>query len=228
MPETHPIEAMPIGLTHTILNSIKDPFNILDRKLHIVWANQARAKFHQRDLPEMIGKPCYEMFQRRNRPCPDCPVKVVFRTGKPFFMERSAVLSDGSTRWGDVRCYPVVDGKGNVPYVIQIMIDITKRKWGIARRQKYVDSLEATVREIGGRQVEKLAEYEIREAGGRLTRREQEILRLMANGLSNVQIGEVLSISPHTVKTHVTKVFEKLGVKDRTRAAVWAVRRNLL
>lgn len=228
MSEIHRADEIPVGFHHVILNSIKDPFNILDREYRILWANQARARFHHRDLREMIGEPCYRMFQRRNEPCADCPVKVVFETGNPSVMERSVVLPDGSTRWGDVRCYPVPGSKGDVAYVIQIMIDITKRKSGNTRQQRYIDSLESTIRDISGRQVRKLMKYDDRKAEVRLTERETEILGLMANGFSNVEIGEVLAISPHTVKTHLSKVFEKLGVKDRTQAAVWAVRRKLL
>lgn len=228
MPKTHLIAKMPIGFHHTILNSIKDPFNIIDRKFRILWANQARARFHQRELKEMIGRPCYRMFQRRNEPCADCPARVVFETGRPCVMERSAVLPDGSVKWGDVRCYPVVGERGNVAYVIQIMIDITERKSGTARQQRYVDSLESNIRELSGAQVRKLVEYEDANVRVKLTGRETEILGLMTSGFSNIEIGEVLDISPHTVKTHVTNVFEKLGVKDRTQAAVWAVRRKLL
>ncbi|MGE5844086.1 MAG: LuxR C-terminal-related transcriptional regulator [Syntrophaceae bacterium] len=228
MPETHRIDEIPVGFYFTILNSIKDPFNIVDREFRILWANKARARFHHRDLAEMIGQPCYKMFQRRNEPCAECPVRAVFDTGRPSVMERSVVLPDGSTRWGDVRCYPVLGSKGDVAYVIQLMIDITKRKSSNTRQRRYIDSLESTIREISGRQVRSLMKYDDRKAEVRLTDRETEILGLMANGFSNVEIGEVLAISPHTVKTHLSNVFEKLGVKDRTQAAVWAVRRKLL
>ena len=61
-----------------------------------------------------------------------------------------------------------------------------------------------------------------------LTGRELEVLRLLAKGASNPQISESLFISPHTVKTHVTHIYDKLGVKDRTQAAVWATRHNLI
>lgn len=228
MPEIDTIREIPIGFTRTIFDSIKDPFNIVDRKFRILWANQARARFHRRDVKEMIGEPCYEMFQRRTEPCADCPVRVVFETGRPFAAERSVVLPDGSTKWGNVRCYPVFDRKGNVAYVIQIMFDITKGKSSSARQQRRVEMLEAAVREIGSRQARRLADFGDRKTAARLTGREMEIIRLMAGGLSNVEIGDVLSISPQTVKTHIKHVFEKLGVKDRTQAAVWAVRSKLL
>ncbi|MGH2853743.1 MAG: response regulator [Solirubrobacteraceae bacterium] len=61
-----------------------------------------------------------------------------------------------------------------------------------------------------------------------LTPREEEVLRLIAQGADNVAIGLELSISPHTVKQYVTNIFEKLGVRSRVQAAVYAVRSGLV
>jgi DNA-binding NarL/FixJ family response regulator len=61
-----------------------------------------------------------------------------------------------------------------------------------------------------------------------LTPREEEVLRLIAEGADNVAIGLALSISPHTVKQYVTNIFEKLGVRSRVQAAVYAVRAGLV
>jgi DNA-binding NarL/FixJ family response regulator len=61
-----------------------------------------------------------------------------------------------------------------------------------------------------------------------LTPREAEVLRLIAAGADNVAIGRELSISPHTVKQYVTNIFEKLGVRSRVQAAVYAVRSGLV
>jgi len=61
-----------------------------------------------------------------------------------------------------------------------------------------------------------------------LTRREREVLRLVAGGATNAEISERLAISPHTVKSHVINIFNKLSVSDRTEAAVWATRHNLI
>ena len=57
-----------------------------------------------------------------------------------------------------------------------------------------------------------------------LTRRELEVLRLIAQGMSNRQIASELSVAEKTVKTHVSSVLSKLGVADRTQAALMAVR----
>jgi DNA-binding NarL/FixJ family response regulator len=61
-----------------------------------------------------------------------------------------------------------------------------------------------------------------------LTPREVEILRLISEGADNTAIGLALSISPHTVKQYVTNIFEKLGVRSRVQAAVYAVRAGLV
>ncbi len=61
-----------------------------------------------------------------------------------------------------------------------------------------------------------------------LTRREEEVLKLMATGLTNREIGGVLFISEGTVKTHVEHIIGKLGVSDRVQAAVWAARQGLV
>jgi DNA-binding NarL/FixJ family response regulator len=61
-----------------------------------------------------------------------------------------------------------------------------------------------------------------------LTQRESEVLRQLARGLTNKQIAEALHISYETIKEHVQHVLHKIGVTDRTQAAVWAVRNNLV
>lgn len=61
-----------------------------------------------------------------------------------------------------------------------------------------------------------------------LSPREVEVLRLVARGLSNQQIAARLVVSEATVKTHLQRIFAKLGVTDRTRAATLALERHLL
>lgn len=57
-----------------------------------------------------------------------------------------------------------------------------------------------------------------------LTSREMDVFRLIAAGLSNAEIGRELFISETTVKTHVTRVLQKLRVRDRAQAIVLALR----
>jgi len=57
-----------------------------------------------------------------------------------------------------------------------------------------------------------------------LTEREAEVLRALAEGLSNVEIAGRIWVSPETVKTHIKSILGKLEVRDRTQAVVWAYR----
>ena len=70
--------------------------------------------------------------------------------------------------------------------------------------------------------------HEREDDGIPLTNRELQVLRHVALGLSNREIGQSLGISIETVKEHVQNILRKLDVNDRTQAAVWAVRRGVV
>jgi len=61
-----------------------------------------------------------------------------------------------------------------------------------------------------------------------LTKRELEVLKLLAVGMYNKEVAEELDISERTVKNHVSNIFKKLDVADRTQAAVFAIRNNIV
>ena len=61
-----------------------------------------------------------------------------------------------------------------------------------------------------------------------LTQRETEILQLLAEGYSNGEISEKLFISNHTTKTHLEKIYDKLGVHNRVQAAILAFKNGLI
>lgn len=62
----------------------------------------------------------------------------------------------------------------------------------------------------------------------KLTKRELEVLKLLAVGMYNKEVAEKLGISERTVKNHVSNIFKKICVTDRTQAAVFAIRNNLI
>ncbi|MBW4428867.1 MAG: response regulator transcription factor [Nostoc desertorum CM1-VF14] len=81
--------------------------------------------------------------------------------------------------------------------------------------QKYIPP------EVGAKLLQRISNPELSE-------RELEVLRLMAQGMGNQEIGTALSIGESTVKSHVNHILSKLGVSDRTQAVIAAVKRGIV
>lgn len=71
-------------------------------------------------------------------------------------------------------------------------------------------------------------EEDFKDRDMRLTRRERDVLAFIAEGKNNRQIAEALCISEKTVKNHLTSIFRKLGVQDRTQAALYALKKGIV
>lgn len=67
-----------------------------------------------------------------------------------------------------------------------------------------------------------------KEAFDHLTPREIDVLRLLGLGLSNFEIAQKLDLSEETIKNHVSRIFKKIEVRDRTKAALYAIRNKLV
>lgn len=76
--------------------------------------------------------------------------------------------------------------------------------------------------------IAKLAASTATPADAHLSPRERQVLRHVAHGLDNDEIAAALAIGIETVKTHVHKLLAKLGMRDRTQAAVWAVQQRIV
>ncbi len=65
-------------------------------------------------------------------------------------------------------------------------------------------------------------------AAGPLSRREAEVIRLLAAGRENAEIAAALTVSVHTIERHVANIFIKIGVRNRAEATAWAHRHQLV
>ncbi len=216
------------GFDISILKDIRDPLSVVDAKYRLLYINDIRAKYIGRSLAQLSGKICYKVVFNRNEPCVKCPVRAVLVTSGPAKVERRFHNKDGSVNWMETMAYPVLGKQGRVEQVIVIGHDITNIKKESQEQEKYIDKLERSLNKLSQKSEQHLADAKPVKLPAGLSARELEVLRLAAEGFSNAEIGRILFISPHTVKSHLTHVFNKLVVNDRTEAAVWAVKHKLI
>ena len=216
------------GLGATILKSIRTPFGIFDTDFRILWINDALARIHRCEAEAVIGDICYRAFHGCDKVCGDCFLGDVKERGRTVVLERSHVFPNGTTRWGEIHAYPVRGQDRSVAAIVVIIFDTTRRIRRLDRQKQYASELAAklqTTVDLGESNVQNKSAKGLEEE---LSKREREVLGLIVDGYTNPQISTMLSISSNTVKRHISNLFLKLGVTDRTQAAVLAVRENLL
>jgi len=216
------------GLGPALFSSIRAPFGIFDRERRIVWINKSMAFIHRCDQEKAIGRLCNETLQGCGHLCGDCPLTEAVSQGRTQVRETWMDVPGAGKRWGEVQAYPVRDHEKKVSAVIVIVFETTASKQALQQQKSYTELLEQQLRrkENGPGSVS-LKNGDVT-LSVKLSRREADVLRLVTEGYTNVQIAEVLNISAHTVKSHVNSLFNKLGVNDRTQAAVLAARNHLI
>jgi PAS domain S-box-containing protein len=223
-----PLDQMLAGLGLALFSSIRTPFGIFDRDCRIVWINKAMAAIHQCDAEMVVGEPCCSVFQGCNHVCHTCILKEVIEKGRTMVAEQWADFPGGERRWGEVHAYPVRGLDRNVSAVIVIVFETTASKHALQQQRDYTELLEQRLseKERGPKKVNLDSGEMV--ISVKLSRRETDVLRLITEGYTNTQISELLDISANTVKSYVNGVFNKLGVNDRTQAAVLATRNRLV
>jgi len=222
------LDQMLAGLGPALFSSIRMPFGIFDRDRRIVWINETMAVIHRCEPEKVVGERCLDAFHGCDHKCDDCVLTQALTQGRTQVAEKSMVFSSGGRRWGEVHAYPVRDRNKDVSAVIVIVSETTASKQAIQKQREYTELLEMRLNEKkGGRRSVTL------DGGGiflsvKLSRRETDVLRLITEGYTNAQISELLAISANTVKSYVNNLFNKLGVNDRTQAAVLATRHHII
>jgi NarL family two-component system response regulator LiaR len=125
----------------------------------------------------------------------------------------------------DSKMYPVIEA-GAFSYLLKTSraTEIAEAIRAAARGQSVLESQVAAKMMNRFRQPQRAQAPAPHES---LTEREMEVLKLLAQGLSNQEIADKLFIGVKTVKYHITNIFSKLGVEDRTQAAIYAHKQGL-
>jgi PAS domain S-box-containing protein len=222
------LDHMLAGLGPALFSSIRAPFGIFDKDFRIVWINKGMAAIHRCEPEKVIGRICYQALHGCDHVCDACFLKEVIVTGRTKVVERWADFPGGERRWGEVHAYPVRGLDKSVSAVIVLVFETTARKQALQQQKDYRELLERRLnKKEGGPKRVSFAEGDIA-LSVKLSRRETDVLRLITEGYTNTQISELLDISANTVKSYVIGLFNKLGVNDRTQAAVLATRNRII
>jgi PAS domain S-box-containing protein len=232
-----------------LFEMIRDGIIVADAKTQriVLWNSAATAIFGYSPEEALDGMRVEDLVPERLKASHRAGIARYHRTGRGRYTEANklldlpAVAKSGKEIRVELSLSPIgeegpVEGNGSSSYVLAIVRDITERN----RAEEFAAQL---LRHLSGEALPgeavsdpdplpavspeprvPLAEVQRVE----LTPREREALRLLASGKTNRQIAQELLVSVSTVKAYVARIIAKLGVSDRTQAAVRAVELGLL
>ena len=211
-----------------------DGIYCVDRSQRIVHWSESAEQILGHAAEEMLGRPCYEVvggrdsqnyrFCRRN-----CPIVENARRGRPTSdYDLLTRTKGGAAVWINVSILLLKAKRSPSPLVIHLIRDVSERRRveGLARRAV------ETLRDFGAGPTEVIgrpSSPDLRPTPlPSLSRRELQVLQLLASGLDSREIAENLGVSPITARNHITHVVSKLGARNRLEAVIYASRRHLV
>jgi len=108
----------------SILDSLMEHVVHQDKEMKILWANRAACESVGLARHDLLGCPCYEIWSKRNTPCPDCPVIKAMQTGWPQEVEKAT--PEG--RIWFIQGFPVKNESGEIVGAVEVTLEITERK----------------------------------------------------------------------------------------------------
>ena len=123
--------------------------------------------------------------------------------------------------------FPILDDHGKLLSTISLDIDNTENLTALDSAKKYIENVEKKIQRLSEKKGD-LRNDANKRLPTPLSQREIEVLQMLSCGSTNAEIAQLLHISPHTVKTHIDHIFNKLGVNSRTQASVWAIQNHFV
>ncbi|MBI2171978.1 MAG: PAS domain-containing protein [Chloroflexi bacterium] len=206
-------------------------FSVDARQRIVHWSDSAQRILGMRG-EDVVGKFCYDVvggrddrnyrFCRRN-----CPVLLNARRGRatPNY-DILCQPPEGDDRWLNISVVIPRRNRGSFQ-VLHLFRDVTSRR----HTEAFAQRAGAALRELLAEEtaaVQGEAPATASALSPRLSRREQEVLRLLASGQSTKEIAGTLGVQPITARNHITRVLNKLGAENRLKAVVYASQHGLL
>jgi PAS domain S-box-containing protein len=195
----------------------------VDRNQRIVHWSESAERVVGLKADEVVGRLCYEVIGGSRLFAypycqPDCPVLTNARRRRTTRDFDVRIKSGDEQRWLNVSIVLTEGNDGKSPLVMHLVRDVTQRR--------SVDALSAAA----NRDQQTTDEPGPREAAAvsPLSRREQQVIRLLAHGYSISSVAEALGLSPVTVRNHITRAMSKLGAHSRLDAVVRAARLGIV
>lgn len=207
------------GLDHMLARAGDGVFVIGPDSRIVLW-NRAAERILGYSAREAIGRPCCELFVGRddkgNRLCyRGCHVMTLARMGEAIQnFDMQTLSKSGRPVWLNVSILTIPGAREDVAMMVHIFRDVTASKELLSMVH---DRLAAPV-----------TNGDAPEAPGVLTRRELEVLRVVASGANTKVSAERLHVSPATIRNHVQNIFGKLGVHSRLEAVAYATKHRLI
>lgn len=206
-------------------------FSVDARQRIVHWSESAQRILGIRG-EDVVGKPCYEVIggrdNRNYRFCrPNCPVFQNARRGRatPNY-DILCKPPEGDDRWLNISV--VIPRRNRGPFqVLHLFRDVTSRR----HTEEFAQKAGSALRELLAEETATVKDEAPTPPGAlspRLSRREQEVLRLLASGQSTREIAETLGVRLITARNHITRVLNRLGAESRLKAVVYASQHGLL
>ena len=194
-----------------------------DARGTVVRWNSEAERITGRKASESIGRPCWEVMDgrdsARNLVCfPECHVMAMARRGEQPSHQDLLLEAHNQDLAVDISTTLVRDEDRNVQAIVHTFRDVTEQRQMETHLRRALGDRADPGSASGGGPPESIQ---------RLTKREHEILKLLAAGLPTRTVASELAIRPATVRNHVQNILKKLGVHSKLEAAVLANRYSL-
>lgn len=105
-----------------------DAIAIIDRDFRITMLNKTALNWYKKSINDFLGKICYQEFQGRADPCPNCPAQETFATGKTAYRDRASLIIEGAKKYLQLYTFPLPGQNGEIQEVVEYVKDVTAEK----------------------------------------------------------------------------------------------------